>query len=117
MSGKGTPGPLRLPFIGNVFHLDLGKGIFVPQQVGAGERAQVHPDLQDQAHSGYRGWEHGGSEAKVAIWVHPASLFTQLLKPAYLEPVLCSKRCHRNEKPALTGKVWGVVPPEMGSQR
>ncbi|XP_044800844.2 cytochrome P450 2J2 isoform X2 [Bubalus bubalis] len=27
------PGPLRLPFIGNVFHLDLGKGIFVPQQV------------------------------------------------------------------------------------
>lgn len=81
------PGPLRLPFIGNVFHLDLGKGIFVPQQVGAGERAQVHPDLQDQAHSGYRGWEHGGSEAKVAIWVHPASLFSPAT--GMIQPVLC----------------------------
>lgn len=46
------PGPLRLPFVGNFFHLDLGKGIVVPQQVGAGENTQVHPDLQDQGHSG-----------------------------------------------------------------
>uniref|UniRef100_A0A8C6DNI6 Uncharacterized protein n=1 Tax=Moschus moschiferus TaxID=68415 RepID=A0A8C6DNI6_MOSMO len=47
------PGPLRLPFIGNLFHLDLGKGIVVSQQVGTGESAQVHPDLQDQGHSGH----------------------------------------------------------------
>ena len=38
------PGPLRLPFIGNFFQLDLGKGNLIPQQVRAGESAQVHPD-------------------------------------------------------------------------
>lgn len=81
------PGPLRLPFVGNFFHLDLGKGIVVPQQVGAGKNAQVHPDLQDQGHSGYWWWEHGNSEAKVVTRVHPASLFSPTT--GMIHPVLC----------------------------
>ena len=38
----------------------------------------------------------GRSHMPQSNWAH----VPQLLKPARLEPVLCNKRSHRNEKPA-----------------
>lgn len=35
------PGPLRLPFVGNFFHLDFEKGHLSLQRVGVGEGART----------------------------------------------------------------------------
>ena len=38
-------------------------------------------------------------------WAH----MSQLLKPAHLEPVLCNKRSHRNEKPVHRNEEWPLL--------
>ena len=40
-------------------------------------------------------WAYALELASHKYWAH----VLQLLKPGHLEPVLCSKRSHRNEKP------------------
>lgn len=51
------PGPPRLPFIGNLFHLDLDKGHLSLQRVGTGEGAWPcpDPDLKTRAVPGTEG--------------------------------------------------------------
>ena len=48
------PGPLRLPFVGNLFHLDFEKAHLSLQRVGAGEGAWPSPDPDLQGTEGRR---------------------------------------------------------------
>ena len=72
------PGPPRLPFLGNFFHLDVEKGHLALQRVGESKSGWPgpHPDLKDEGHSGYPGREdlegEGSSDAKAGTRVHPA---------------------------------------------
>ena len=46
-------------------------------------------------------------------WAH----VPQLLRPAHLEPMLCNKRSHRNEKPVHHNEEWSLLAATRESPR
>ena len=66
------------------------------------------------ANAGHMGWSPGPGRSHMPqsnyvcapqlLRLHSRACEPQLLKPVYLEPVLCKKRSHHNEKPVHCNK-------------